>query len=109
MRSTRRSASPLATRRTASARPRRCCAYSFSRASSGLEPFFAIKGELSGGSLIACSIILSRALAPIEVAITHRKGFVAMRQSAGRLNHVLGTMPSNRCSRARIAALQIKA
>jgi ATP-binding cassette subfamily C protein len=60
----------------------------------GLGAYLAIKGELSGGSLIACSIILSRALAPIEVAITHWKGFVAMRQSMARLNHVLGTMPS---------------
>jgi PrtD family type I secretion system ABC transporter len=60
----------------------------------GLGAYLAIKGELSGGSLIACSIILSRALAPIEIAITHWKGFVAMRQSAARLNHVLGTMPS---------------
>lgn len=61
----------------------------------GLGAYLSIRGELSGGSLIACSIILSRALAPIEVAITHWKGFVGMRQSIGRLNFVLGTMPSS--------------
>lgn len=60
----------------------------------GLGAFLAIKGELSPGSLIACSIILSRALAPIEVAISNWKGFVGMRQSMARLDTLLTTLPS---------------
>ncbi len=59
----------------------------------GLGAYLAIKGELSPGALIAASIILSRALAPIELAITHWKGFVAMRQGMARLDAVLGAMP----------------
>jgi len=60
----------------------------------GLGAYLTINGELSAGSLIACSIILSRALAPIEVAITHWKSFVAMRQGLARLNKLLTLMPN---------------
>lgn len=59
----------------------------------GLGAYLTIKGELSAGSLIACSIILSRALAPIELAIAHWKGFVGMRQSMARLDSLLGALP----------------
>jgi PrtD family type I secretion system ABC transporter len=60
----------------------------------GLGAYLTIEGELSAGSLIACSVILSRSLAPIEIAISHWKSFVAMRQSFGRLNKLLSSMPS---------------
>lgn len=59
----------------------------------GLGAYLTIKGELSPGSLIACSIILSRALAPIELAIAHWKGFVGMRQSMARLDGLLAALP----------------
>ncbi len=59
----------------------------------GLGAYLTIKGELSAGSLIACSIILSRALAPIELAIAHWKGFVGMRQSMARLDGLLAALP----------------
>lgn len=51
----------------------------------GLGALLVIKGELSGGAIIACSIIMSRALAPIETSIAHWRGFVAARQSHRRL------------------------
>lgn len=51
----------------------------------GLGALLVIQGELSGGSIIACSIIMSRALAPIETSIAHWRGFVAARQSHRRL------------------------
>ncbi|WP_295559316.1 type I secretion system permease/ATPase [uncultured Hyphomicrobium sp.] len=60
----------------------------------GLGAYLAIKGELSAGSLIAGSIILSRALAPIEVAISNWKGFVGMRQSMARLDALLAALPA---------------
>jgi ATP-binding cassette subfamily C protein len=60
----------------------------------GFGAYLAIEGQLSPGSLIAGSIILSRALAPIEVAIANWKGFVGMRQSVRRLTTLLDAMPS---------------
>lgn len=66
----------------------------------GLGAYLAIKGELSAGSLIAGSIILSRALAPIEVAIANWKGFVGMRHSVQRLDALLAKLPAQEISMA---------
>ncbi|WBT37873.1 MULTISPECIES: type I secretion system permease/ATPase [Hyphomicrobium] len=66
----------------------------------GLGAYLAIKGELSAGSLIAGSIILSRALAPIEIAIANWKGFVGMRQSIQRLDTLLAKLPAQEISMA---------
>ncbi|MEI8147357.1 MAG: ABC transporter transmembrane domain-containing protein, partial [Alphaproteobacteria bacterium] len=41
----------------------------------GLGAYLAIQHEVSGGAMIAASILTSRALAPIETAIEHWKGF----------------------------------
>lgn len=56
----------------------------------GLGAYLVILGELTGGAMIAASIMTSRALAPIEIAVAHWKGFVAARQSLTRLKQVLG-------------------
>lgn len=66
----------------------------------GLGAYLAIQGELSPGSLIAGSIILSRALAPIEVAIANWKGFVGMRQSIKRLDTLLSALPTREVATA---------
>jgi ATP-binding cassette subfamily C protein PrsD len=55
----------------------------------GLGAYLAMKGEISGGAMIAASIMTSRALAPIEIAVAHWKGFVAARQGLKRLRQVL--------------------
>ena len=55
----------------------------------GLGAYLVIKSELSAGSIIAGSITVSRALAPIETAIAHWKGFVTARLSAKRLADLL--------------------
>jgi ATP-binding cassette subfamily C protein len=55
----------------------------------GLGAYLVIKNELSGGSIIAASITVSRSLAPIESAIAHWKGFVTARLSAKRLGDLL--------------------
>lgn len=51
----------------------------------GLGAYLAIRQEISGGAMIAASILASRALAPIEVAIANWRGFVAARQAYARL------------------------
>lgn len=53
--------------------------------------YVVIKGEASGGVIIASSIISGRALAPIESAIANWRGMVAARQAYGRLVKILET------------------
>jgi ATP-binding cassette subfamily C protein len=59
----------------------------------GVGAYLTIKGEMTAGAIIACSIAASRALAPIEVAIGNWRGFVAARKAADRLDTVLGSLP----------------
>ncbi len=54
-----------------------------------LGAYLVIKGEMSAGAIIAASILTSRALAPIELAVTQWKQFVAARQSFRRLMHTI--------------------
>lgn len=51
-----------------------------------------IRQEASGGIMIASSILLSRALAPVELAISQWKSFVAARDSWSRLEKLAGLM-----------------
>jgi ATP-binding cassette subfamily C protein len=55
----------------------------------GLGALLVVRGEMSGGAMIAASILTSRAMAPIEVAVAHIKGFMAARQAVARLRLVL--------------------
>lgn len=58
-------------------------------AALGLGAYLVIRGELMPGAMIASSIMMARALAPIETAIANWRGFVAARDSVGRLTHAL--------------------
>ena len=51
----------------------------------GLGAYLAILGEVSAGTIIAGSITLSRALAPLDSAIAQWRAFVSARQSYYRL------------------------
>jgi len=51
--------------------------------------YLAINQEATAGIIIASSILVSRALAPVELAIANWKGFVAARQSRKRLTDLL--------------------
>ncbi len=58
-------------------------------AALGLGAYPVIGHELMPGAMIASSIMMARALAPIETAIAKWRGFVAARDSIGRLTNVL--------------------
>lgn len=55
----------------------------------GLGAYLVIRQELTAGAMIAASIMMGRALAPIETAIANWRGFVAARQSITRLSETL--------------------
>jgi ATP-binding cassette, subfamily C, type I secretion system permease/ATPase len=59
----------------------------------GLGAYLVIVGQTTGGVMIAASILVSRALAPIEIAIANWRGFLASRQSAERLSKLLQSLP----------------
>ncbi|NIK47879.1 ATP-binding cassette subfamily C protein [Variibacter gotjawalensis] len=52
----------------------------------GTGAYLVIEREASPGAMIAASIIIGRALAPIELAVASWKGFVAARSAAARLS-----------------------
>ncbi|MCB9947419.1 MAG: type I secretion system permease/ATPase [Rhodospirillaceae bacterium] len=62
----------------------------------GLGALLVIRGELTGGGMIAGSILLGRALAPVEQAITAWKSFVAARDGYARLQDMLLRLPTER-------------
>src|SRR5207245_1098144 len=56
--------------------------------------YLVIHQEATAGIIIAGSILSARALAPVDLAIAHWKGFVAARQSWHRLSKLLQQMPA---------------
>ena len=59
----------------------------------GLGAYLVIYQQATGGVIIASSILVSRALAPIEVAVANWKGFVAARQGWTRLCQLFDSVP----------------
>ena len=54
--------------------------------------YLAIYQEATAGIIIASSILVSRALAPVELAIANWRGFVSARQSWYRLSELLAAL-----------------
>ena len=61
----------------------------------GLGGYLVISGEASPGVIIASSIMLSRALLPIDTAIANWRALVGARQSFSRLNRLLRHPPDS--------------
>ena len=53
--------------------------------------YLVLEQEISPGMLIAGSILIGRALAPVEIAVGAWKGFLAAREQYGRLNDLLSS------------------
>jgi ATP-binding cassette subfamily C protein len=59
----------------------------------GVGAYLTIRGEMTAGAIIACSIAASRALAPIEIAIGNWRGLAAARKARDRLDAVFEQLP----------------
>lgn len=58
----------------------------------GVGAYLVIQGQLSAGAMVASSIMMGRALAPIETLIANWRAFEGARQSIRRLSAVLARM-----------------
>jgi len=61
----------------------------------GLGGALAVQQIITPGAMIAGSIILGRALAPVQLAIGQWRGFTAARDSFARLNAFYGVVPED--------------
>ncbi len=59
----------------------------------GLGAYLAIRGEISPGGVIAGSILLGRALAPLDMMVANWRGFLSARESYRRLDQLLTALP----------------
>ncbi len=58
----------------------------------GTGAYLVIQGEMTAGAMIAASIMMGRAVAPIETAIANWRGFIAARESIARLSQALARL-----------------
>ncbi|MGZ8174227.1 MULTISPECIES: type I secretion system permease/ATPase [Methylobacter] len=62
----------------------------------GLGAYLAIEREVSPGVMIAGSILMGRAMAPIDLIIGSWKGFISARGQYKRLNDILRQIPADK-------------
>jgi ATP-binding cassette subfamily C protein len=60
----------------------------------GTGAYLVVHHSLSAGSMIAASIMMSRALSPVEQSVGNWRGLVSSRQAYERLNNLLRLVPS---------------
>jgi ATP-binding cassette subfamily C protein len=66
----------------------------------GLGAYLVINQSMTPGAMMAASIMMGRALAPIETAIANWRGFVAAREGVQRLSELLTRLPPRPASTA---------
>ncbi len=57
--------------------------------------YLVLQNKATGGVIIASSILTSRSLAPVELAIANWRGFIGARQSWARLRQLLNANPAS--------------
>lgn len=62
----------------------------------GVGAYLVIAQEMTAGAMIAASIMMGRALAPLEVAIANWRSFISARDSIKRLSALLAQLPADR-------------
>jgi ATP-binding cassette, subfamily C, bacterial len=60
----------------------------------GAGAYLSIHRESTPGAMIAASIIMGRALAPVEMAVANWKGFLAARSAYDRIRNLFGLIPA---------------
>ena len=60
----------------------------------GLGALLAVQQEISPGSMIAASIIMARALAPVEQAVGHWQPYLGFRRAWARLSELMKQTPA---------------
>lgn len=66
----------------------------FQSAILALGAYLAVRQQISPGTMIAASIIMSRALAPVEQSVTHWQAFVSFRQAWKRFSSLMADLPA---------------
>jgi PrtD family type I secretion system ABC transporter len=61
----------------------------------GVGAYLALESEITPGVMIAASIMMGRALAPVDQVVGQWKQFVGARQSYGRLKELFGRIPED--------------
>lgn len=79
--------------------------YTMQSLTLGAGALLVIDGSLTGGAMIAGNMLMSRALAPLDVMVGTWKQFIQAREGYGRLNSLLDTcdVEKGRQSRSEVA------
>jgi PrtD family type I secretion system ABC transporter len=59
----------------------------------GIGAYLVMQQQITPGAMIAASILLGRALAPVELAVGNWRGFVGARAALARLKELLAAVP----------------
>ncbi len=77
--------------------------YSQQSLALGAGALLVIEGQLSPGGMIASNVLMTRALAPIDMLVTTWRQFIGARSAFGRLEALLGSHPERDPALKRVA------